>query len=71
MVSGRLITAGTARARSTGKDGLISIERRGLGWESGNADKLLQFALYELSETLPKPRRFFLPQPAGLSRPEY
>lgn len=71
IISGRLIAAGTARTNRTGEGGLINIERRGLGWESGNADKMLQFALYELPEELPRPRRFFLPQPAGIARPEY
>lgn len=71
IISGRLIADGTARSQTIGENNLLAIERRALGWQSDNADKMLQFALYGPDKKLNTPRHFFLPPPAKSARPEY
>lgn len=45
------------------------IARRGLGWESGNADKLLQYALYKYTgDDLKNGRRLFIPATSQISK---
>lgn len=79
IISGRLIAHPTAlpevtiRSNKTDGEDLLCASRMALGWHSGNADKLLQYAIHRLKKDRPETgstkRTIFLPQDQGISRP--
>lgn len=73
IISGRMIVGGLARNHSVGENGLVAVNSRAIGYESGNADKLVQIALY-YRDASPKDtgrRSFNLLKSTHIKRPEY
>lgn len=73
IISGRMMVGGLARSNSGGENGLVAVNRCAIGHESGNADKLVQIALYSrgASPEGTGSRSVNLFKSAQIKRPEY
>lgn len=71
IISGRMIAKKQATSKTVGQDGLIDVDNRALGHESGNGDKLLQISLKAGTPSPPNTnkRSIRIPPSSGIKRP--